>query len=119
MTEPTCWARVLPPGLKPLRRGAWYPVLEEEDSILTIEVQGSPLWVNRELVSIRTVAPTAWSVVRCKATDPPPVDATDALGLLYAVCPGCRGRVPVDESVHEIACTLCGHTAPVDWTDEC
>jgi len=58
------WARCLDNVADVLRRGAWYPILEETpDGKVVIEVRQKPVRLSRVDVRVREVPPDRWSVV--------------------------------------------------------
>src|SRR2546429_7876188 len=58
------WARCLDNVADILRRGAWYPVVEETgDGHLVVSVRDERVRLSRHDVRVRPDAPTHWSVV--------------------------------------------------------
>jgi hypothetical protein len=85
-----------------VRRGAWYPVVEDEAKPwVVVDVHHVEIRVPREHLEIRPEPPAGWSVVRHP----------------YLVCPGCHARRYASGAPKELTCPECGNTYPIDWTD--
>jgi len=79
-----------------------------------LDVQHSQFAVPRRLLNLVIGRPTRWSVV------PRPRDAAKlppALGAPYAVCPGCRGRAPLEGSPAQLTCPRCRGVFAVAWDE--
>lgn len=98
-----------------LRRGAWYPVLEESDDAVVLEVDHQPLRVPRTDVRMRPDRPNTWSVVVRTGVMRPTL-AGQKLVTSYAVCPDCTGRQEFDGEPESMMCTRCRRAAKVDWS---
>ena len=108
MKSSELWARVKQLGAHGLRRGAWYPVVNEvTDEML--------------LVDVSERAPRRWSIV-VRSPSEPGAERISAAGhpLEYAVCPGCRSRVPLGPArPDEMDCPNCQRRYPIDWANRC
>lgn len=98
-----------------LRRGAWYPVLEESGDVVVLEVDGQPLRVSRAEIRFRLDRPTMWSVVVRTGVMRPTL-AGPKLVTSYAVCPDCTARQEFDGEPESMMCARCRRAAKVDWT---
>jgi hypothetical protein len=96
-SRPLGWARCLDNVADVLRRGAWYPIIEETtDGKVVIEVRKRPVRVSRVDVAVRNVAPDRWSIVVRTGILRPTLggrEGTDTT-TTYAVCPHCQERQP-------------------------
>ena len=108
------WATGAPGQGDVLRRGAWYPVLEETPTELVIEVDHQPMRVPHEEVRVRADRPTMWSVVIRTGVMRPTL-AGQKLVTSYAVCPDCTGRQEFEGEPESMMCTRCRRAAKVDW----
>jgi len=108
------WARLRLDVDCGLRRGTWYRVTRFTPSDIFLDVQHSPVAVPRRLLDLIIGRPTRWSVV------PRPPDAAKLppeLGAPYAVCPGCRGRAPLQGSPAKLTCPRCRGVFAVAWDE--
>ncbi len=98
-----------------LRRGAWYPVIEEApDGTLLLQVDTEQVRVRAAEVRYRTERPDAWSiVVRTGVMRPTLVGPR--LVTTYAVCPDCTARQEFDGRPETLMCVRCRRAAKVDW----
>ncbi len=122
VSEPSAtWARVRPPGASNLRRGAWYPVLDDGASpIAILDVHARKMPVPRHRLEIRGDTPDRFSIVSRAPEDPNPVRGTSAdLGLVYAVCPSCSTRARLSGRPDDLRCETCGQRYGVDWDALC
>ncbi len=122
MPQTAAWARLFAaakPALDPMpRAGAWYPVVEELDGQVVIEVSDERVAVPANLIEIREKRPKLFTVVRKAIGDPNPAGGTPAdPGRVYAVCPECDGRTKLFGEPPVIACDHCGHRGEVAWWD--
>ena len=119
--SPGKWARVKTRGAHGLRRGAWYPVVNDsKPSIVVLDVNKKNVPVDRAGLEFSESEPGIWSVVRRNPTDPAARRASDAhLGPIYAVCPRCRCRTNVNPDDAEMICPACQSTFPIDWSGPC
>lgn len=121
-SEAIGWARVRPPGAYSLRRGAWYPVVEDdgEGSEVVLDLSNRRVVIPRRNLQIRSDRPTCFSIVVRTPKDPNPVKGTpEDLGLTYAVCPLSHTRVRVAGHPEVLECPRCGYQFPVEWKDLC
>lgn len=122
MMGPKKWARVKLSGAHNLRRGAWYPVVNDSSAkIVVLDVAKRNVPVPRESVELAEEKPEKWSVVKFNASKPLPARISqENLPLTYAVCPYCRARsVEVFDGTASLKCDECGKEAPVDWDNPC
>ena len=89
------WARVRAGMDCPLRRGAWYRVVELTPEETVLEVNSRLLRVPRAFLQILPLRPPLWSLVRRRPDDAPPAPEEDGK---YAVCPNCCERSPLIDS---------------------
>src|SRR5690242_17409045 len=113
MSQVKYWARVRAGADTPLRRGAWYRVLELGALDAVLDVNHRLLRVPRTSLQILPLRPPLWSLVR-RRPDEAPVADTDAR---YAVCPSCCARSPVRGSAPTMRCTGCGSVFAIAWSD--
>jgi hypothetical protein len=115
------WARCTDSVADVLRRGAWYPIVEESaDGHLVVEVRGRGVRLARSDLNVRDDPPDRWSIVVRTGSMRPTLEGRGR-GLLstYAVCPHCHERRDFAGSPPNLACTRCGATSPVDWSGTC
>jgi hypothetical protein len=115
------WARVRPPGAHYLRRGAWYPVVNDSaTSLVVLDVARRNVAVSRGSVELRRDVPDTFSVVIRSPEDPKPGRINGKyLGLTYAVCPRTRARVGFEGRPDTLECPVCGGSHAVDWEVIC
>jgi hypothetical protein len=116
------WARVKRSGAHGLRRGAWYPVVnDKKPELVFVDVNRRNVPVPRDLVELAGDAPERWSVVMWKEEENGAVRASDSeYGKMYGVCPRCRARQKFSPpGVAEMACPECGGEFAVDWENPC
>ncbi len=116
------WARVKPPGAYSLRRGAWYPILENngDEAEIVLDLRYRTVVIPRVNIDVRTERPTCFSVVVREPHDPNPVKGTPQdLGLSYAVCPLSHTRVRLSGHPEVLECPECGYQYPIEWDDLC
>src|SRR2546428_12925783 len=94
MRIPWGWARCADTVADVLRRGAWYPVVEESgDGHVVVEVRRERIRLNRADVTVRSEPPDHWSVVVRPGGLRPPLGGKGREGVTtYAVCPPCPYR---------------------------
>lgn len=115
------WARVRPPGAHYLRRGAWYPVVNDRAStLIVLDVARRNVAVTRDAVELRSDAPDRFSVVIRSPCDPKQgrINGRE-LGLTYAVCPHTRARVPFQGRPARLDCPVCNEEHLMDWDLPC
>lgn len=113
------WARCSDTVADILRRGAWYPIVEETTEHIVVEVRRRPVYLSREDVAIRIAPPDHWSVVVRTGVLRPTLGGEGAVTTRYAVCPRCHHRQDVEGAPAELHCERCHETAPVDWSATC
>ncbi len=120
--QPKKWARVRKTGAHGLRRGAWYPVVNESRAdLVVLDVNKKNIPVPRDLLELREERPAMWSVVEWADRQRGAHQATRAnYGHVYAVCPSCKARCRLEPSdAQEMVCPNCGGEFGVDWTEPC
>lgn len=114
------WARCLDNVADVLRRGAWYPIVEEtQDGKVVLEVQNRPVRLSRVDVTIRANAPDRWSVVVRTGVLRPTLGGGHEVVTTYAVCPHCHERQDFAGKPGALKCDRCARTADVDWSQTC
>jgi hypothetical protein len=115
------WARCSDNVADVLRRGAWYPIVEESaDGHLIVEVRGRGVRLARADLNVREEQPDRWSVVVRTGVLRPTLDGRGRdVESTYAVCPHCHERRNFTGKPSVLACTRCGATSPVDWSETC
>ena len=63
MPQPEQWARIRARPFSPLRRGAWYRVVESTPTEVILNVNRRPLSVPKAFVQVLPIRPRMWSVV--------------------------------------------------------
>lgn len=121
MVGTTIWARAYPSGAGPLRRGAWYPAVhDEDDNEVLIDVGIKRVAVHTQLVELRPTIPSGFSVVERSSREPNPARGTPHdLGRVYAVCPVSRTRVRLETNDDVLTCPDCGYEGAVTWDQRC
>ncbi|HVH67770.1 MAG TPA: hypothetical protein VM716_07890 [Gemmatimonadales bacterium] len=117
------WARCADNVADILRRGAWYPVVEESaDGHVVVEVRQQRVRLGRRDVTIRSEPPDHWSVVVRTGVLRPTLGrqtgGTD-VATTYAVCPLCHYRQDFAGKPASLKCVRCGASSPVDWSETC
>ena len=106
------WARVRPKADCPLRRGAWYRVVEITPVEAIVDVNHRLLHIPRAFVQILPLRPPLWSVI------PGPGDtAGPGAHRLFAVCPSCCARAALHSQAPTLKCPRCGAVAAVAWSE--
>ena len=114
------WARCLDNVADVLRRGAWYPILEETpDGQVVVECRQKPIRMSRVDVKIRALAPDRWSVVVRTGVLRPTLGGGKDVVTTYAVCPHCHERQDFTGRPATLRCTRCGKESTVDWSEIC
>jgi hypothetical protein len=113
MSQVRHWARVRAGLDSPLRRGAWYRVVELTAVDAVLDVNRRLLRFPRTSLQILPLRPPLWSLVR-RRPDDAPATASD---LRYAVCPNCCDRSPVRDSVPTMRCKACDAVFAIAWSD--
>ena len=116
------WARITDSVADVLRRGAWYPILEEtSDGDVVLDVSSRRIRLSRQDVHVRRERPQRWSVVVRTGVLRPTLGGGrgSALVSTYGVCSSCHERQEFTGRPTEITCQKCGQSASVDWTETC
>ena len=116
------WARCADNVADILRRGAWYPIVEESsDGQVVVEVRQQRVRVPRADVTIRSEAPDHWSIVARTGVLRPTLGGGQGSAVVttYAVCPLCHYRQDFAGKPAGLKCVRCGATSPVDWSETC
>ena len=115
------WARCADNVADILRRGAWYPVVEEAtDGYIVVEVRQQRVRLAKSDVTIRSEPPDHWSiVVRTGVMRPTLGGNREAVTQTYAVCPTCNERQEFSGKPTRLRCTKCRNEASVDWSVTC
>src|SRR5881398_196886 len=115
------WARCADNVADVLRRGAWYPIVEESaDGHVVVEVRQQRVRLPRGDVTIRTEVPDHWSVVARTGVLRPTLGGRGSdVVTTYAVCPLCHYRQDYAGKPDRLKCVRCGATSPVDWSETC
>lgn len=120
--QPKKWARVRKTGAHGLRRGAWYPVVNDaRPDLVVLDVNKKNIPVPRDLLDVRQQRPALWSVVEWQDRQRGSDRATEAnLGSVYAVCPACKARSQLEPAdAQHMVCPKCGGDFEVDWVQPC
>lgn len=117
------WARITDSVADVLRRGAWYPILEEtQDGDVVLDVSSRKIRLSKQDVHVRHEPPERWSVVVRTGVLRPTLGGGgrgSALVSTYGVCPACQERQEFTAKPSELTCQKCGNSAPVDWSETC
>src|SRR5947207_14660491 len=108
------WARITDSVADILRRGAWYPVVDETpDGHVVVDVrEGVQVRLKREDVTVRSEPPTTWSVVVRTGVLRPTLGGQKSSHIVttYAVCPGRHERQDCEGKPVKLKCQRSGHT---------
>ncbi len=114
------WARCLDSVADILRRGAWYPIVEETSEHVVLDVHEKRIRLSRADLQVRLTAPDNWSiVVRTGVMRPTLGGNREAVTQTYAVCPTCNERQEFSGKPTLLRCTKCRGEASVDWSVTC
>jgi hypothetical protein len=120
MNRPLGWARCLDNVADVLRRGAWYPIVDETpDGKVVVEVRQKPVRLSRIDVTVRDTPPDRWSVVVRTGVLRPTLGGGLDVVTTYAVCPHCHERQDFNGKPARIKCTRCARESEVDWSATC
>ena len=108
------WARLQTDVNVKLRRGAWYRILRLGPQEAVLEVNRNPLTVSRTLLQIVQAPPTRWTVVSAPSNA---LRLPSSWGERYAVCPGCRGRSPLEGRPNNLRCARCNGLFDIAWNE--
>src|SRR5260370_22823277 len=106
------WARLQIENPCPLRRGAWYRVLSASPLDVVVDVNRKQVRAPRRNLELAEQPVSKWTVVQ---TARPSVRVPKAMSVRYAVCPGCRERVPLDDKTTNLRCPKCNGLFDVAW----
>lgn len=104
------WARVRARAECPLRRGAWYRVVDLTPVEAYVDVNHRLLHIPRAFVQVLPLRPPLWSVV-------PGEREGAASPRMYGVCPSCCSRAPLQGKVRTLRCPKCQGAFAVAWAD--
>jgi len=115
------WAQCTDKLADVLRRGAWYPILEElSNGMVALEVQHTRVELKRSDLRIRREPPSQWSVVvRTGVMRPTWSGANSGNSTTYAVCPSCTERQYFEGKPLSLQCGRCHQIAAVNWNESC
>jgi len=116
MPQEQYWARVRAGTDCPLRRGAWYRVVELTPAETVLDVNHRLFRVPRVFLQILPLRPPMWSLVH-RRPDDTVLDSSGASHRRYAVCPNCCDRRPLHDSAHTMRCPRCGALFAIAWSD--
>ena len=115
------WARITDRIADVLRRGAWYPIVDQtSNGDVVVNIQGGrQVRLSREDVTVRLDPPDHWSVVTRTGVLRPTLGGTgDAqVTTTYGVCPSCQERQEFTGKPAVLTCTRCGRESAVDWSE--
>jgi hypothetical protein len=110
------WAQAGPGAADLLRRGAWYPIVkEEEDGHVVLEVDQQAVRIRRQDLLVRPDRPDTWSVVVRTGVMRPTLSGVKLI-TTYAVCPDCHSRQEFEGRPETLMCVRCRRAAKVDWS---
>lgn len=120
MAKSERWARlwaISRPDAEPMpRQGAWYPVVNETNAVVVVEVRRKHTTIPRHLVEIRDRRPERFTVVYRARNAYNPAEGTRAdLGRMYGVCPTCGRRLRLFGRPQNATCSSCGHDGEIAW----
>jgi hypothetical protein len=105
-----------------LRRGAWYPIVEEtSDGKVVVEVRKKPVRISRIDVAVRHTPPDRWSIVSRIGLLRPTLGGREGeeVTTTYAVCPYCHERQDFSGRPGSLKCSRCATESKVDWSETC
>jgi hypothetical protein len=108
------WARLKTDIDSPIRRGAWYRVLQLTPRAATLEVRGKQVVIPRAAVETVPQPPLRWTVVPRPRNS---VRLPQGWGPEYAVCPGCRERAQLIRRPVSLRCPKCNGLYDVAWNE--
>ena len=112
MVQPK-WAQLHAEYECPLRRGAWYRVLNASSLEVVVEVNRKEVRVPRRYLQFADQPAQMWAVVeRAESSGRGP----RSLGSRYAVCPSCRERVPLAGRPANMRCPRCNGLFAISGT---
>lgn len=111
LSQSHCWARVRARTSVPLRRGAWYRVVEFDGRQAVLDVNRRLFKCSRALLQVLPIRPPIWSVV------PSPPNNTLAPRGQYGVCPNCADRARLEGGAEVMRCRRCRSRFAIAWSD--
>jgi len=106
------WARLQIEFPCPLRRGAWYRVLSASPLDVVVDVNRKQVRVPRRNLELSEQPASRWTVIETGSAS---VRVPKAMSVRYAVCPGCRERVPLGDQTTNLRCPKCNGLFDVAW----
>jgi hypothetical protein len=120
---PSRWARITDSVADILRRGAWYPVVEETaDGHVVVEVRSrGSVRLSRSDVTIRQQPPDQWGVVTRTGVLRPTLGGQQGSEVVttYGVCPHCQERQEFEGKPARLKCSRCGRESAVASSETC
>ena len=115
------WARITDRIADVLRRGAWYPIVDQTtEGDVVVNIQGGrQIRLSREDVTVRLEPPDRWSVVVRTGVLRPTLGGTrdTEVTTTYGVCPACQERQEFRGKPISLPCARCGKESQVDWSE--
>jgi hypothetical protein len=108
------WAQLQGEYPCPLRRGAWYRVVNTSTLEVVVDVHKKPIRVPRRHLRLADQPAQVWAVV--ERTSPSP-RGSQPVGSRHAVCPSCRERVPLEGRPVDLRCPKCNELFVVAWKE--
>ena len=108
------WARLKEDVDFPIRRGAWYRVVQLTPREVTLDVKGKKVPIPRAAVEIAPQPTLRWTVVPRPRKS---VRLPQGWGPEYGVCPGCRERAQLIDHPQSLRCPKCNGLFDVAWSD--
>src|SRR2546426_10786701 len=113
------WARITDSVADILRRGAWYPIVEEtSDGQVVVDVRtGERVRLSLSDVTVRQHPPDQWSVVTRTGVLRPTLGGKQGseVDTTYGVCPHCHERQEFAGKPARLKCSRCGRESAVEW----
>jgi hypothetical protein len=106
------WVRLQGDYPCPLRRGAWYRVVNASPLEIVVDVNKKPVRIPRRHLELADQPAQVWTVVELAQVSP---RAPRTLGARYAVCPSCRERVALEGKPVNLRCPKCNGMFNVAW----
>src|ERR1041384_2183728 len=113
MAQPQ-WARLQGEYPCPLRRGAWYRIVNALGLEVVVDVNKKPVRVPRRHLELVEQPAREWTVVVRTAPTP---RGSQPVGSQYAVCPSCRERVQLAGRPLDMRCPKCNELSVVAWKE--
>src|SRR3989442_10926619 len=117
------WARYPDSVADILRRGAWFPIVEEtSDGKVVVDVRtGKRVRLSLSAVTVRQHPPDQWSVVTRTGVLRPTLGGKQGseVDTTYGVCPHCHERQEFAGKPARLKCSRCGRESAVGWSQSC